>query len=817
MSTADPDSAGGAPRPGLLVRLGAQRWSMRPGETLTVGRDLRCDVVVEDSRVSRRHAEITYDGHTALLRDLGSANGTWLEGQDVGLGAVGPGSVARLGDVLDGPELHFSALDRSGPARDGRQRREGHRMTPGPDPGHPQDPDPATLIGPPPERSAVRGAGLRPMAVPTPAGEPGPDVLTIGRGLENDIVVDDLLASRHHARITRQGDGFEVVDLASRNGTYVNGVAIDRAHLGVHDLLTVGHTRFFVRAGQLVASVDEGDITFAAAGLRYVLPEGKQLLDDVSFALEGSGLVAVIGPSGAGKSTLLNALTGERPATAGEVLYDGRDLYDHYADLRHRIGVVPQEDVVHRQLTVRQALRFAAELRFPDDLDRPLREQRVEEVIDELGLTQHASTRIGRLSGGQRKRTSVALELLTQPSLLFLDEPTSGLDPGLDQQVMRTLRGLADGGRTIVVITHSVANLAVCDKVLLLAPGGKVAYFGPPDELLPFFGARDYADVFIRVAGDPDRAKARFELSTAFQRHVSGPLRQRGLPSQRPRQQEQPTRQQSIPRQVSTLVRRHLRVLVADRNYALFMVALPAVLALLAMAVPGPDGFQVPGPLQPGLLPSTEARQLLVVLIIGAAFMGTAPSMRELVGERPIFLRERAVGLSPVAYLGSKLIVFGCVGLLQSVLLVLLLILRKPPPPAASVLGNGTLELVLATAATALAAAAVGLLLSAYLRTTEQVMMVMVMSVMTQFVLCGGMIPVSGRAVLEQLSWLAPARWGFAAGASTVDLLTILPTEDDPLWRHGPGPWLLAMGALTLIGLTASVITLAKLRRRAPS
>ena len=811
MSTAEPDPPRGRSRPGLLVCLGARRWSVHPGQTLTVGRDLRCDVVVDDSRVSRRHAEISYDGRTALLRDLGSANGTWLEGEDVGIGAVGPGSVARLGDVRDGPELHVTATREDAPvppaSDDGKLegRPEG---TPRPDPPGP--------VGPPPERSAVRGAGLRPMAVPTPAGEPGPDVLTIGRGLENDIVVDDLLASRHHARITREGDGFEVVDLGSRNGTYVNGVAIDRAHLGSQDLLTVGHTRFFVRHGQLVASVDEGNITFAAAGLRYVLPDGKQLLDDVSFALEGSGLVAVIGPSGAGKSTLLNALTGARQATAGEVLYDGRDLYDHYADLRHRIGVVPQEDVVHHQLTVRQALRFAAELRFPDDLDHPLREQRVEEVIDELGLSQHASTRIGRLSGGQRKRTSVALELLTQPSLLFLDEPTSGLDPGLDQQVMRTLRGLADGGRTIVVITHSVANLAVCDKVLLLAPGGKVAYFGPPDELLPYFGARDYADVFIRVAGDPDRAKARFELSTAFQRHVSGPLRHRRRPAERPRQREQPTRQQSLASQLSTLVRRHLRVLVADRNYALFMLVLPVVLALLAMAVPGSDGFGAPGPAQFGQLPSTEARQLLVVLIIGAAFMGTAASMRELVGERPIYQRERAVGLSPAAYLGSKLLVLGAVGLLQSVLLVLVLLLRKPPPSGASVLGNGALELILAAAATAWCAAAVGLMLSAYLRSSEQVMMVMVMAVMTQFVLCGGLIPVAGRAVLEQLSWFTPARWGYAAGASTVDLLSILPMEDDPLWRHGPGPWLLALGALALIGLVAAAVTLAKIRRRAP-
>jgi hypothetical protein len=253
---------------------------------------------------------------------------------------------------------------------------------------------------------------------------------------------------------------------------------------------------------------------------------------------------------------------------------------------------------------------------------------------------------------------------------------------------------------------------------------------------------------------------------------------------------------------------------VADRNYALFMVLLPAVLALLAMAVPGSQGFRPSGT---GVAATTEAMQLLVVLIIGAAFMGTAPSMRELVGERPIYLRERAVGLSPPAYLGSKLIVFAALSLVQSTILVLLLLLRKPAPPGSSLLGNGILELILATAATALAAAALGLMLSAFLRTTEQVMMIMVMSIMAQFVLCGGMIPVAGRAVLEQLSWLAPARWGYAATASTVDLLHILPTQDDLLWRHGARPWLLAMGALTLIGLVASLVTLTRIKRRHPT
>jgi ABC-type multidrug transport system ATPase subunit len=200
----------------------------------------------------------------------------------------------------------------------------------------------------------------------------------------------------------------------------------------------------------------------------------------VSFPIPERSFVGIIGPSGAGKSTLLGALTGMRPAGTGTVLYDNRDLYQDYAELRHRIGLVPQDSVMHTQLTARRALRYAAELRFPSDTRRAERARRVDEVMAELGLTRHADTRADRLSGGQLKRVNVALELLTRPSLLFLDEPTSGLDPGLDKSVMEQMRDLAHDGRTVIVVTHSVANLDTCDRLLVLVPGGRIAYYGRP-------------------------------------------------------------------------------------------------------------------------------------------------------------------------------------------------------------------------------------------------------------------------------------------------------------------------------------------------
>jgi ABC-type multidrug transport system ATPase subunit/ABC-type multidrug transport system permease subunit len=244
----------------------------------------------------------------------------------------------------------------------------------------------------------------------------------------------------------------------------------------------------------------------------------KTLLDDVSFGVPAESLVAVIGPSGSGKSTLLRALTGYRPACEGEVRYEGHDLYAQYSEVRHHIGLVPQDDILHAPLTVRSALRYAAELRFPEGTSCADRDRRIDAVLAELHLEKYGDNKISTLSGGQRKRVSVALELLTKPSLVFLDEPTSGLDPGMDREVMRMLRGLADEGRTVVVVTHSVAELAMCDLLLVMAPGGSVAYYGPPEDALPFFGLQTWADVFHAFAqrhdydwGGAFRASAYYE------------------------------------------------------------------------------------------------------------------------------------------------------------------------------------------------------------------------------------------------------------------------------------------------------------------
>lgn len=557
-------------------------------------------------------------------------------------------------------------------------------------------------------------------------------------------------------------------------------------------------------------------------GLQVRLRDGQILLDGVTFAVPQSSLVAVIGPSGAGKTTLLRALTGSRGAAAGEVLIDGRPLAGD-DELRRRIGVVPQDDVVHRHLTVRQALTYAAELRLPPGLTDTERIWRVHGVVGELGLVRHLDTRIDRLSGGQRKRVSVAMELLSRPSLLFLDEPTSGLDPSLDHSVMRTLRGLADAGRTVVVTTHSVAHLNLCDLVLILAPGGRTAYFGSPEDVLPSLGLPDYSEVFYALHREPDAISAAF----ARRQEPPAPGHPQRAEARRAAAPRRPRR--SAVSQLGTLIRRHVRVLLADRVYAVFTAALPVVLAALVMTVPGSAGL---GPAADP--PTNEPIQRLLILILGAAFMGVATTCRDLIGERPIYRRERAVGLAPGLYLTAKLIVFGALSFTQSAVLVGLVLIATPGPDSAATLDAaswpglpwpsgawtlpvGAIELFLAVAATAFTSAAFGMLLSACVSTTEQIMPLMVIVIMCQLVLSGGLLPVADRPPLEQLAWFSPSRWGYAAAAGTVDIVAKVPVGPgrslDPLWQQSFDTWWRSMALLGLGALSAVLGTAAVLRR----
>jgi ABC transport system ATP-binding/permease protein len=636
--------------------------------------------------------------------------------------------------------------------------------------------------------------------------------MTIGRAAESDIVVSDVLASRQHATLVPTPLGTEIRD-NSINGTFVNGTRVGSAILTEDDVVTIGNVDLVFRGGTLIERGDAATRTggLEVRGVKYVVDNGKQLLDDISLIARPGTLTAVIGGSGAGKSTLARLIAGYARPTTGSVSFEGHDIHAEYASLRSRIGMVPQDDVVHRQLTVNQALGYAAELRLPPDTSKADRAKVVAQVLEELDLTKHADTRVDKLSGGQRKRASVALELLTGPSLLILDEPTSGLDPALDHQVMTMLRQLADAGRVVIVVTHMLSYLDICDQLLLVAPGGKTAYCGPPDQIGEAMGTTNWAKIFTKVGADPEEANRRFLAQAEAQRRPHKLVPDK---ADEPGDLGEPVHT-SVRRQISTIARRQVRLVVSDRAYFVFLALLPFIMGALSLTVPGNTGFHVAGP-HAGT--PDESAQILSLLLPAAAFMGTALTIRDLVGERAIFQREQAVGLSTTAYLLAKTAVFCGFAILQSAITTMIVVVGKGAPTrGALVLGNATFELFATVAATCVASAILGLAISSLVRSSEQIMPLFVVSVMAQLVLCGGMVPVTGRLGLDQLSFAMPTRWGYAAAASTVDLRNLVLgslVPEDRFWQHTSKIWLLDMGMLAALSLFYAGFVRWKIRLR---
>jgi ABC-type multidrug transport system ATPase subunit len=642
-----------------------------------------------------------------------SSNGTYLEGGRITAITVGSGIVLHLGHPTEGPVVAVSV---------------------------------------PSDRSS------RPVGV-----------VTIGRDPANALIVDDLMASRRHAELRPTADGYEVADLGSQNGTFVNGVRVSVAPVQFGDTISVGSTSLMFGPGGLAVAQTRAGVSYAAAGLRVSTPQGKVILDGISFALDEGSFLGVVGPSGSGKSTLVNALTGFRPATQGSVFFSGRDLYAEYDLIRQRIGYVPQDDVLHMELTVGQTLDFAAELRFPSDVSKADRAQRVAEVLDELGLSERRDVRVASLSGGQRKRVSVALELLTRPSLLILDEPTSGLDPGYERSLMELLADLARAGRTIIVVTHSVQSLHLCDRILCLAPGGRMGWFGPPDELAGYFGRNDYQEVFRDLSEvDGDVWKQRFEAHPSFAEYVTGPM-SRYEPATGLRQAARVPRWEWF-RQFKVLTRRRIASILADKKTFGLLIGLAAGLAvILLIALPA-------GQLGPIDLPRirvvSEAPLVVLTIVLSVTELGAFNTIREVAGELPLYRRERAVGLSISAYVASKTAVFGVITIVQAVLIGVIGLARQNGPQDALVFGWAFGELLIVLMLCGLAAMALGLFVSAAVNTVDRAMTFLpVIFVLMMILAAGGIFPTfASQLGLKQASYLASSNWGFNGVAASVNL-----------------------------------------------
>lgn len=721
-------------------------------DSASIGRADTCDIVIDAPGVSRLHAIIVEQGGAYTLRDQGSTNGIYVAGQRVTEAPLGVGELVRIPDPY-GNVVTLTVCPAGG---------AGQNPTNGATQSALMAAVPAGQVGPP--------AGARAIQV-----DPGRAALTVGRDPGNDVVLDLPLVSRWHARIERQGDAFLVRDLGSTNGAWVNGRRVRGAQpLTAGDELRIGPALLAFGGASLVQPVQPArpsSVRIDAVDLvRHIgRDERNVILDNVSLSVLPQEFVAIVGGSGAGKSTLLHALCGATPAQAGRVLFNGQDFYRDPGPYSAMVGYVPQDDILHRELPVGRALDYAARLRLPPDTTPEERERRIDAVLADVKMGPQRHQPINKLSGGQRKRISIAVELLAQPSVLFLDEPTSGLDPGLDKTMMSLLQLLCDKGQTIVLVTHATENIHLCGLVAFVAGRGRLVYYGPPADAPAFFGVPAFSDIYSFFDQSPDTVEQQqglFHQSAHYQANVLD--RRSSLPASAPTAVtatpaaplSKRQARAAATRQWRILTQRYAELLWRDRvNLGLLLAQAPVVALLLTLVTPT-DTYTPP---QFG-----STQQVLFMLTLAAIWFGTINAAREIVKERAVYLRERMINLRVWPYVLSKFAVLAALSTVQVLLLLWIVSLKTAHLPAQGILLPAPLEMYVTLTLTALAGAAGGLLLSSLVSSSDRAMSIVPVVLIAQVIFSGSVFDLLGGAKI--FSYLAISHWCLAALGSTVDL-----------------------------------------------
>jgi ABC-type multidrug transport system ATPase subunit len=493
------------------------------------------------------------------------------------------------------------------------------------------------------------------------------------------------------------------------------------------------------------------------------------VLDAASFTIAPGELVAIVGPSGAGKTMMLEAMAGVAPITSGSVRFDGVDLHTNMRRFRGAIGYVPQDDIVHTELPVCQTLRYAARLRLPSSTPARDVDDAVREAMDSVGLTDHADVRVGSLSGGQRKRVSIAVELLSDPRAFFLDEPTSGLDPITSAELIAHLRRLADRSATVVFTTHSVADLEACDRVVFMSRGGHVAFVGTVDDALAHGGVASVAELYGRL-GDAET------LGSVATNDDAEPARETAVPGS-PDGKRRPVAGAFT--QWRTLTRRTVETFLRNPLTLAILIGSPAlVIGMFAVLFrPGAFDMQHPSP--------SSMVMIGYWIVFAAFFFGLTYGLLQICTERAILRRERLVGLRLGAYVAAKVSVL--VPFLLVVVVAMLAVLRllgRLPARSMTTYTSMTVTLLLC----AVAALALGLLTSAAVRTVSQATLALPMLCFPAVLFAGAILPVHLMARAgAALSATMPSRWAFEAIGHDIGARRILGHGGSPL-----GPPLLA-------------------------
>ncbi|AFY79969.1 ATP-binding cassette domain-containing protein [Oscillatoria acuminata] len=635
--------------------------------------------------------------------------------------------------------------------------------------------------------------------------------VVLGRDPSCNLQLDAPIVSRRHAVI----DNYTITDY-STNGVFVNGQRVKTSQrLTDGATIRIGPFTLLLRGDELQVLDRGNQIRLDAESLVREVKDGqkvKRLLNQVTLAIEPGQFVALVGGSGTGKSTLMRTLLGIDPTTQGRVYINGDDLRTTFNIYRTQIGYVPQDDIIHGQLTVREVLSYAAKLRLPPDTDV---EAVVTKTLAEIEMGDRETVPVNQLSGGQRKRVSIGVELLADPKLFFLDEPTSGLDPGLDKKMMQLLRKLADQGRTIVLVTHATANIKLCDRVVFMGRGGYPCYFGPPDEAFQFFriNSGDFADIYNELEQGEEHAAQWanvFRQSPYYRNYVENHLSTGKGSAVAPPSQVKPSGFQ----QLSLLTQRYFKLVQRDPiNLGLVLLTAPIGISLITLAIRDQD------PLigEPEATLAPLALRVLFVFTCAAIWIGLSTSLQEIVKEWAIYMRERLVNLGLFPYLGSKLLILGGLALLQTVLMVAAILIGfKSPQPE---LIPWAIGVAISTVLTLFTSMSLGLLVSALVKNSSQANSSLPLLLLPQIIFAGVLFSMEG--VGRVISWVMLSRWSVGAYGSLVNVnamvpeATVLPDGTtmplpfeptaiyDPTWENLGLNWgMLLLHATVYLGLT---------------
>ncbi|MBX3085449.1 MAG: ATP-binding cassette domain-containing protein [Anaerolineae bacterium] len=668
-----------------------------------------------------------------------------------------------------------------------------------------------------------------------------------GRDPNGNVHLTAMAVSWQHAKITEEGGKHILADMGSTNGTFVN----DRKLVGPYrlqpeDVIRIDQTLFVYKGigVQRLAAAQKLQIDAVNLEMTYTTnfpPPAKSLntMRGVSLSIHPQEFVAIIGGSGSGKSTLMRALNGAQRATGGQIRVNGEDFYANYEQYQPVIGYVPQKDIVQDNLSIYQTLWYGGRLRFPNEPIASI-EQRISRALEALELTDFKDRLVRNLSGGQKKRVSIALELMADPRLLFMDEPSSGLDPGLDYELMDTLRRLADRGHNVIIVTHTTLNIEKCDHIALMARGN-LAYFGPPREALSFFGVKDYPEIYTKVQQNPDENGSamspteagaawaeKYRQTTTYINNVTKrmlPVDSKAAPNVLANIRLRGARRGTFVQQLRVLTERTVALVRRDfRTILAMMIILPLVGLFLGLISfdgersergqmlinrfnkpsdmneffdtfplkPVPQPLSASGELktstnqpQTGASdsaassdvqkigtfgPASDAQRLLFMMSLAVVLLGLFTSAYTVVEERSLFMRERMVNLRIPPYLSSKVVVYGGLALVSSILFMIALSVGVRLPDQ-GIITWGPLEVFITLLLTSLAGISIGLLLSATATQTNAVTYAVLGVLFIQILFPGVLFKMDG-PVLEPLSRLTVTRWSLEALGGTADMVT---------------------------------------------